>query len=666
LIKTGEEVGHATYLSKYFLKLLGAVIAVLLLFFAAERLHFQNILEKGEAMVERASQAQSKILLADQTLTMSAEAYALSAVPHMRERYDAAVPVIDAGIAEAKALASSEIANQLDAETRVANDRLIELEAKAFSLASRYQLAEASAVMNSQAYLENKKILAQGTDKFMASLKREIAQTKTRMANYSLLAGVGIASLCAMIFVLIWVRLRAALDMAERAFARAMTHMQLSEEMSFRAARLDALSDLPNRLHLVESLDRNLASGAQARSALLYIDLDGFKAVNDTYDHATGDALLCSISRGLAYLAGSESVLARLGGDEFAVLISDDTDVAAKAVRVAEQIIAFVKDPFEIDGRIANVGASIGICIPDQESLSVNEWMRRADVAMYDAKEHSRGHFRVFRPDLDEKRREDLALATELRAHVQQGKMGVVYQPMVDATTSRIIGVEALARWPAGSGKMVSPVDFIRIAEEHGIINALGRHIFELACNDLKAFPDLRLAINVSPVQLKNPHFVSELKDIAQKAGFDLARLEVELTETVLIKDPLRIKQVLRELRALGVTVALDDFGTGYASVGYLREFGFDKIKLDRSLTQAVLSNPSAQKVVQGTVLIAGSMCANIIAEGVETVEEYKLMHLLGCNQMQGYYFGRPQGLLTMSGLIEGHGIKEDPAAIAV
>jgi diguanylate cyclase (GGDEF)-like protein len=652
LIKIGDEVGHATYLSKYFLKLLGTVIIALLFFFAVERFYFQSVLEDGETMVERAAQAQAKILIADQTLTMSAEAYALSAAPHMRARYDAAVPVIDAGIAEAKALASPEIANQLDAETRVANDRLIELEAQAFALASRYQLAGASAIMNSEAYLENKKILAQGTDKFMASLRMEIEQTKARATNFSLITGAGIATACAIIFLLIWVRLRAALDMAEKAFASAMSHMKSSEELSFRAARRDALSELPNRLHLIEALEQNIASEAHAHSALLYIDLDGFKAVNDTYDHATGDALLSTISRGLAYIVGSDTVLARLGGDEFAILVVDSTDVEAKAIRIAQQIIAFVKEPFEIEGRVAVVGASIGVSVPDEDGLSVNEWMRRADVAMYDAKEHSRGNYRIFRPDLDVKRREDLAIALELREHVRLGRIGVAYQPMVDATSSRIIGVEALARWPQGTGKTINPVHFIRIAEEHGIINDLGKVIFELACKELQPYPDLRLAINVSPIQLRNPAFVSELQQSAEKIGFALNRLEVELTETVLIKDPVRIKQVLQELRGLGVHVALDDFGTGYASVGYLREFGFDKIKLDRSLTQAVLSDASAQKVVQGTVLIAGSLCANIIAEGVETLEEYKLMHLLGCNQMQGYYFGRPQPLDDIAGLM--------------
>jgi diguanylate cyclase (GGDEF)-like protein len=652
LIKAGDEVGQATYLSKYFLKLLGTIIVVLLFFFAAERYHFQGLLEDSEVMVERAAQAQAKILIADQTLTMSAEAYALSAVPHMRARYDAAVPMIDAGIAEAKALASVEIANQLDAETRVANDRLIALEAKAFTLASRYQLAEASAILNSDAYLDNKKILAQGTNKFMTSLKQEIEQTRTRTTHYSLITGAGIAAACSIVFLLIWVRLRAALGMAENAFASAMNHMKSSEELSFRVARQDALSELPNRLHLVEALEKNAASGAHGQSALLYIDLDGFKAVNDTYDHATGDALLYSIARGLSYIVGPDTVLARLGGDEFAILIVDGTDVKAKAIRIAQQIVAFVKAPFDIDGRIAHVGASIGISVPGPETLSVNEWMRRADVAMYDAKEHSRGQYRIFRPELDVKRREDLAIVLELREHVVNNRMAVAYQPMVDATSSRIIGVEALARWPQGTGKSVSPVEFIRIAEEHGIINELGRAIFAMACRDLQTYPDLRLAINVSPIQLRNPGFVSELKEIAEETGFTLSRLEVELTETVLIKDPVRIKDVLRELRALGVNVALDDFGTGYASVGYLREFGFDKIKLDRSLTQAVLSNASAQKVVQGTVLIAGSLCANIIAEGVETVEEYKLMHLLGCNQMQGYYFGRPQPLDDIAGLM--------------
>ncbi|MFO0992581.1 MAG: EAL domain-containing protein [Hyphomicrobiales bacterium] len=245
-----------------------------------------------------------------------------------------------------------------------------------------------------------------------------------------------------------------------------------------------------------------------------------------------------------------------------------------------------------------------------------------------------------------------MTIANGFRQFIAEGVFDVAYQPMVDARSREIVGVEVLARWPKSSPRKLTPDRFIAIAEEHGLIDGLGALILQKACGDVTQWKDLKLAINVSPVQFNSPNLVPEIKRIAASNHFDLARLEVEFTEAVLIKNPKRAKEVIRSLQDLSVTVALDDFGTGYASVGYLREYAFDKIKLDRSLTHAVSTDLAAQQVIQGTILIAKGLSSEIIAEGVETEEEAQLMRLSGCNQLQGFYFGRPQSINAMEPLL--------------
>jgi diguanylate cyclase (GGDEF)-like protein len=427
--------------------------------------------------------------------------------------------------------------------------------------------------------------------------------------------------------------------------------MENNERKARLASRHDALSGLPNRAFLLDELGTRLAQAEPSELALIFIDLDGFKAVNDAYDHETGDKLIRAVAAGLESVVAGDGIIARLGGDEFAVLVTGESAVN-RSERIAARVLAFVKEPFDIDGRIASIGASIGIAELGSEPLDPSELMRRADIAMYDAKDNGRNRWRRFDETLDLKRIEDLTVANELRAFIARGEFDVAYQPMVDSRDRAIVGVEALARWPKSSTRDLTPDRFIPVAEEHGLIDSLSALILGIACRDMVQWRDLKLAVNVSPVQIANPQLVPDITRIASEAGLPLQRLEVEFTESVLIRNPARAKQVIRELQGLGVTVALDDFGTGYASVGYLREYGFNKIKLDRSLTHSISTDIAAQQVVQGTILIARGLSANIIAEGVETEEEAQLMRLSGCNQLQGFYFGRPQAATALVSLL--------------
>lgn len=433
--------------------------------------------------------------------------------------------------------------------------------------------------------------------------------------------------------------------------SRAIRKLDDNERRARLSALTDSLSGLPNRAYLLEELTQKLAAATPSELALVFIDLDGFKAVNDAYDHETGDKLIRAVAAGLSSLLADQGVVARLGGDEFAVLISGP-DALARAEAFAGKVLAFVKNPFDIDGRTANIGASIGIAERGNEILEPVELMRRADIAMYDAKDGGRNRFRLFDQTLDIKRDEDALIANELRAFILRGTFDVAYQPMVDSRNHRIIGVEALARWPSTSNRNLTPDRFIPIAEEHGLIDGLGALIFQLACRDIAQWQDLRLAVNVSPHQINNPNLVADIKRVAGEYCLPLTRLEIEFTETVLIRNPKRARQVFAELQQLGVTVALDDFGTGYASVGYLRDYAFNKVKLDRSLTRSISRDPATQQVVQGTILIAKGLSADIIAEGIETEAEAQLMRLAGCQQLQGYFFGMPQAATSVRTMV--------------
>jgi diguanylate cyclase (GGDEF)-like protein len=430
-----------------------------------------------------------------------------------------------------------------------------------------------------------------------------------------------------------------------------MSNLEDKELRALFTARHDGLSGIPNRSYLIETLNEKLPVVKPHELALIYIDLDGFKSVNDTYGHEGGDMLICSVTKALNGLVNNNEFLARLGGDEFAILITD-TGTKARAEILAQEIIETLSTPFSINGRIANVGASIGIATYETAGIIASELMRQSDIAMYSAKEGGRNRFRHFDVRLDHGRHEETEIAAEIQAFIDSEGFTVAFQPIVDSASRNIVAVEALARWPKSSCRKISPDVFIRIAEENGLIDSLGFLIMRTAFKSAAQWKNLRLAVNVSPIQLYNKTFSSDISKLAAATNFDLKLLEVEFTESMLIKNPARAKQVITELKSLGIKVALDDFGTGYASVGYLREFSFDRIKLDRSLTQKVLGDISTQQVVQGTVLIAKGLSAQIVAEGVETEEEAKLMHLTGCNYMQGYYFGKPQDSSSINNLL--------------
>jgi diguanylate cyclase (GGDEF)-like protein len=413
-----------------------------------------------------------------------------------------------------------------------------------------------------------------------------------------------------------------------------------NEEKAKQDALHDALTGLPNRSALLSVMQEVLETSDKP-IAIAFADLDGFKDVNDSFGHDLGDKLIKVVANGLTILCKDARLVCRMGGDEFVVLFSGD-DATQQCAAFSENLIAFTAQPFEFDGRLAAVGASIGIATSLGKGVDGHELLRCADIAMYEAKKRGKNQWCVYQPSFDADRIDNNEISAELATVIENKQLEIVFQPIVDSRTGNVRSVEALARWPKDSAKSYPPNRFVRAAELSGQIDQLGSLILEKACAAAKAWGNLPVAINISPLQLNNPGFCQQSIDIIREAGIDPARIEFEITESVLVHDIDRARKVLTKLRDLGAKIALDDFGSGYSSIGYLRQFTFDRIKIDRSISSKVGDSPEEQAVVQGIMLIARGLAAEVTAEGVEHEHQAQLLRLTGCTALQGFWFHKP------------------------
>ena len=418
-----------------------------------------------------------------------------------------------------------------------------------------------------------------------------------------------------------------------------------AEEVQARQVSLrDRLSGLLNREGLRLDVDRlvDRARSDGTNVLLLYLDLDGFKEINDAYGHGTGDQLIRAVAAGLKVLVPPQAALARLGGDEFAIAFPTKELNDAPALRLAEQILDFLAEPLEIGRRVVVVGASIGIASSPEGRIDREELVRRADLAMYKAKEAGRARMTCYETAMDAHREERNALELDLRRAIEMEELTLAYQPLVDASSCEMIGVEALVRWNRPGHGPISPEAFIPIAETSGLIEALGLLVLRKACQAARHWPDLRVAVNVSPGQFRNPAFADYVRSVLNSTEIEAERVTLEITEGYIIQNPERTRQSIERLKTLGVRVALDDFGSGFSSIGYLRQFGFDRIKIDRSLTMNVLEDNRAREMVKATVALARSLDIPVTAEGIETEEQGRALEGFGCDELQGYFYGKP------------------------
>ena len=401
-------------------------------------------------------------------------------------------------------------------------------------------------------------------------------------------------------------------------------------------AHHDPLTGLVNRVVFAERLATLLLAGQ--RIALLAIDLDGFKGVNDTLGHATGDKMLIRTAALLVAAVGAEDVVARIGGDEFAILhrlSAEEEDASALVDRIFTIAAA--------DCAVPAIRLSIGIALSQRHAQEGDELHACADIALYRAKADGRNRARLYDAAMDEERRQRRWLAHELRHAAPRGELYLAFQPIADCATRRIIGQEALARWTHPALGPVSPDIFISIAEENGLIAETGQHLLVEALTVARSWSsEWMLAINLSPVQLRDPVMAKQMLATIAARGFDPNRLEVEVTEGVLIDERETATANLRALRAAGVRIVMDDFGTGYASLSSLQQFPFDKIKIDRSFVAGMNAHGPALSIVRASIGLGRSLNIPIVAEGVETEQQYAALDALGCQQIQGYLIGRP------------------------
>ncbi|MEG5548625.1 bifunctional diguanylate cyclase/phosphodiesterase [Enterobacter wuhouensis] len=406
-------------------------------------------------------------------------------------------------------------------------------------------------------------------------------------------------------------------------------------------ARTDWLSHLPNRRALIEALEQVSLRGDVDVKSVVFIDLDGFKDVNDIYGHSVGDDLIVAIAKNLNARVPPGGMLARMGGDEFAMTIGGDR-AEALAAEFAESVLDYLKSPIRVGQRTIHIGASIGIASGTLIECTSSELFRRADIAMYHAKITGKGRITQYDAELNSARERQLAIEDQIRSGLARDEFDVWYQPIVDARSQKMTSVEALVRWPRRPEGELGPDTFIAIAETSGLIDRLGQFVLHRACQDLEPLRELKLSVNISPAQFRDPEFEDKVANVLEKTRFPANRLQLEVTETYVLENPERARTAIANLKALGTAVALDDFGTGYSSIGYLRRFNFDTIKIDKSLAGLVDNDEQAAALVSGTVRIATALGMAVVAEGVENEKQMKLLRLAGCDQLQGFWFSQP------------------------
>ncbi|GGK46830.1 bifunctional diguanylate cyclase/phosphodiesterase [Salinarimonas ramus] len=423
-----------------------------------------------------------------------------------------------------------------------------------------------------------------------------------------------------------------------------------SQRIRFLASH-DALTGLPNRAAFADALqealeeaDAGTSAGPIGQVAVLCVDLDHFKSVNDLHGHAVGDAVLVEAGRRMRPLLSAGATLARLGGDEFAIVKPLRDRAAGEAVALGERLLKAFEGEFVLDGGVrARPGASIGLAISPEDGTDPQRLLANADMALYRAKSEGRGRLRTFDAAMDARLRERYALAAELREAIPRGELSLHFQPQIAAPTGEVVGFEALVRWHHPTRGLVPPAEFIPLAEENGLVLQLGEWVLARACAEAATWErPYKVAVNLSPVQFQSHDLPETVWEILLATGLAPARLELEVTETAIIDDMDRALNILRRLKNLGVTIAMDDFGTGYSSLATLQAFPFDKIKIDRSFVSRLESQPQAASIVRAVLGLGRSLGMGVVAEGVETHAQMRFLSAESCDEVQGYLFGRP------------------------
>jgi diguanylate cyclase (GGDEF)-like protein len=433
-----------------------------------------------------------------------------------------------------------------------------------------------------------------------------------------------------------------------------ITEQRLAEARINHMAHHDALTGLPNRVLFHEKLTEAVARSRRGDPcAVLYLDLDHFKAVNDTLGHPVGDGLLQAVTRRLRTLVRETDIVARLGGDEFAI-VQSSVDQPEDATALARRLIGALSAPYEIDGHQVMIGTSVGIAIVPTDGEDPDHILKNADLALYRAKADGRGRYRFFEPEMDALMQTRRTMEVDLRKALEAGEFELYYQPLMNLKTASVSGFEALLRWLHPERGLVQPSDFVPLAEEIGLIVPLGVWALNRACADAAGWPGkMKVAVNVSVMQFASHTLVEDVAAALVTSGLDADRLELEITETVMLDDTDAILVILHQLRALGVGIAMDDFGTGYSSLSYLRRFPFSKVKIDRSFIEGLGKGGDCDAIVTAVTELCATLGMTTLAEGVETEEQLRQLRMGNCSEAQGYLFSRPRPASEVAALCE-------------
>lgn len=406
--------------------------------------------------------------------------------------------------------------------------------------------------------------------------------------------------------------------------------------------RKDPLTGLPNRLDLVHRLDQALTDDDDQTAAVLFIDLDRFKAVNDTLGHPIGDALLRRVAERLSKTIGPDDILARLGGDEF-VVVQRGSEQPGGAERLATEIIDVLGRAYLVQGHMVNVASSVGIALSQTDGTTPEALISNADLALYSAKDGGKGTFRFFTSELEQRMQERRSLEMDLRRALALQEFSLAFQPQFEIGARKLVGFECLLRWKHEVRGNVSPADFIPLAEETGLIVQIGEWVLRSACHEAASWGlPISIAVNISPVQFGHPGFLQTVVSALASSGLPGSCLELEITEGVLLEDTDAVIATLQKLRSLGIRVSMDDFGTGYSSLSYLQKFPFDKVKIDQSFVRSMVSSSDSSAIVRAISALSASLGMTTVAEGVETEEQLIKAAQEGCMHVQGFLTGRP------------------------
>jgi diguanylate cyclase (GGDEF)-like protein/PAS domain S-box-containing protein len=439
-----------------------------------------------------------------------------------------------------------------------------------------------------------------------------------------------------------------------------ITEIRQTQERLTHLANVDVLSGLPNRGRVRQLLGEALraATTSNVPCAIMFLDLDGFKPVNDTFGHPKGDAVLRAVAKRLVDEVGSDGYVGRMGGDEFAIVIGD-AQSRRNVEKLADGIIGAIKEPYLIDQTEIRIGVSIGCAFGPIDGATVDDLILKADLALYEAKDAGRGCARYFSSELQSEQEDRVRLEADLRSAIVSKQFHLVYQPLINAKTQRLVGFEALIRWNHPQRGFVPPNVFIPVAEESGLMPAIGEWVIDEACRAAGSWPEpITVALNISPKQIILPALPNIVSEALARHKLPGNRIELEVTEGVFLGDNGSTLDVLKRLRALGVGIALDDFGTGYSSIGYLNKAVFHKLKIDGSFVREAGSRPENVAIIQSIVQLAKSFRMSITAEGVETAEDFERMRDLGCDTIQGYLFGKPLPYDRANQMVLGLGAK--------